>query len=493
MGCNREQVASPLSINISVPYDPDSLDPHVKNTVSNFAIACHLYEPLVRIDGDMNLQAALAESWENPDTHSWIFRLRKNVHFHSGKAMTATDVVYSFRRLLNDPSMAMRAYLSYVTEVEALDNFRVRIRTRQPVSVFLNKLSFVLIVPDQTKPEDFVNSANGTGPYTLVQWEKGKEILLKANPDYHGKAPSVSQVLIRLNRTPEQAIEDLNSNQSQLVQSGSRRLGHLRTLNKHEILVRDSLFVQMLGFDIARNVTPFCDQKRNPFQLLDVRKAIHLGLDRRELVEQLPSFAVPLSQPVPPFVVGYNPAIAAPFYDPEEAKKLLAKAGFPDGFTVTLHSRHIFQEAAEGIRKQLSKIGIQVRVELLSSGDFYGRGLKQDFSFYLTGFGCPTGDSSNLLELALHTTDPTVQLGEYTFGRYSNPDLDRAMLKSARLKDSAGRQQELQRILGMVMEDLPLIPLYIEQQAFAIDRKFAWKPRFDAYLFAHEIVPRNSK
>lgn len=492
LSCSQKVLPDRDEIHISVSYDPDSLDPHAKNTVSNFAIASNFYEPLVQADADMKIQPALAHSWENPDVYTWIFHLQSSVKFHSGKELDSEDVVYSYKRLLEHPELQISGYLSDIVEVTAVDRYRVRIRTRSPLSTLMNKLNFVHIVPRGATSEMLTRKVDGTGAYLLVAWQKDRMISMVRNDHYWGKKPAIRSVTYLLNRTPQEAVEDLRLGKSQLVQSNTKNLKELvKNSSRFEMLVHDSVFVKYLGFDVARDVAPYCSAKKNPFKDNRVRQAIHFAIDRKELADRLPSYAVPATQPVPPFVFGYNPDISPPNYDPARAKSLLTQAGFADGFSVTLHVRKTFQDAALVIRDQLARVGIQINILSLSTTDFYTALSRKDASFYFTGIGTPTGDAGTMLELAIHSPSTAAPFGSLNFGAYSNPAVDRKIEQSAEVLNMVDRRSVLRNIMVTLMEDLPLIPLYIDQEIYGIDRSLSWKPRNDSYILAHQISSRS--
>lgn len=480
--------SQPVEIQVSVPYDPDTLDPHARNTISDFAVASNFYEPLVRTDAALKIRPALAKSWQNPDLLTWIFDLQPDARFHSGKPVEAEDVVYSFRRLLNHSELEMRSYLVNIDDVTALDAHRVQVRTRKPVSVFLNRLNFVLIVPRGSSTSSLASREDGTGPYMLEHWEKGKSLRIKKFNGYWGEAPAFSSVTFVLSRTPQQALEDAQTGKSQLVQSNSRELPiFVRNSVRYRMLLHDSLFVKYLGFDMAREVTPHCDAPTNPFRNLLVRQAIRNALDLRRLTSRLSSYASPATQLVPAFVFGFNPSLPPAEYQPEKAKQLMAQAGYPNGFSVTMNARKTLVDAAQEVKDQLQILNIRVEVNALSSGDFYDAIDRKDVSFFLTGWGCPTGDASNVFEDAIHSRNLPSQFGSSNYGRYSNPQVDRAIEESANNLTDDARQSEYQKIMAEVMGDLPWIPLYVDQEAYAVDNSLSWTPRNDSYIFAFEI------
>ncbi|MEW6368996.1 MAG: ABC transporter substrate-binding protein [Acidobacteriota bacterium] len=489
-GCKMQQRPIPDSLDISVPYELDTLDPHASDTISNFAVLANCYEPLVRTDANLKVQPCLASTWATPDPSTWVFRLERSAKFHSGKPLQARDVVYSLRRLMTSRNLEMGTYTTAIEDVKELDPYAVQITTKRPQSVFLNKLNFLLIIPEGMTAERMVERVDGTGPYQLYKWEPDL-ITLDRNDRYRGKKPDFQKVRIHLRRTPQDAIEDLLSGKSQFVQCSSRNLDKLaQARDRFGIHRRESLFVKYLAFDMARDITPYCAVRPNPFKNRLVRKALSLAIDRQRLASSLTAAAVPATQPVPAFVFGFNPEIGLPPYDPALAREFLAEAGLPDGFEVTLHVRQILGEAALLVREQLDEVGVRVGLKVLQDHEFFQAAGRHEMTFMLSRLGCPIGDASQVLELAFHSPDPQGLLGRINYGAYSDPEIDRIARENTELMNIADRGRALQEAMSKLMDDLVWIPLYIDQDVYAMDGSLSWQPRHDSYILAEDIAVR---
>lgn len=488
-GCKKQE-ARLDHISIAIPYELESLDPHERNTLSDFSMLSHFYEPLVTTDSSMVLQPLLADRWENPDLSTWILHLRGNVHFHDGKPMTSQDVVYTFQRLLKSPDLEMSGYMLNIAEVRAVNADTVEIRTEHPMSILLNKIRFVPIIPKGSTAESLAHTVNGTGPYKMMKWEKGSRMEIVRNDGYWGKKPDLAAVTFFLNQNPEAAIRSLMAGQCQFALCPTKKVEKINQDPRFQILRSDSLFLKYLSYDLLRDETPFCDVHPNPFKNPLVRRAMHLGIDRNHLVNSLSSYGVPASQAVPPFIFGFNPQIPMPQYNPEKAKDLLRQAGLPNGFHATLHAREIFREAAVDVRDQLEQIGIHLDLQVLSDAKLFDMLDHRQSSLFLSRFGCPTGDASDILDNSLHSVDVARHFGRHNYGDYSNPEMDREIEASAQTQDLEKRRAMLQHIMSIFMEDLVWIPLYIDQDVYAVDRRLQWQPRNDSFVLAWEIHPQ---
>ena len=491
VSCRSNVPVRPEKINIGLQYEIDSLDPHDKATLSAWAILANFYQPLVTTDASMHVRPALAKGWENPDVYTWVFHLQPNVHFHNGKQMDAGDVVYSFERLIKSDDLGVTTYLTDVSEIKELDPLTISVHTKSPLPIFLNRLSNIAIVPRGATTEQLKNSENGTGPYRLVQWKKDDFITMIRDDHYWGDKATIQNVTYFLNRKPEDAVQQLRKGNYQFIQYDSKRFeGIVKTIGHYHILRQDNYYLKHLSYDVWRDITPYCKTKPNPFKNPLVRKAIYSGIDRARLIADLPTYAVTATQPVPPFVFGFNPQIMLPAYDPAASRALLAKAGLPKGFEVTLHVRQILRETGELIRDQLAKIGIKVDLQVLPDTDFFARLDTKDVSFFLSRVGATVGDASDVLEPQIHSFDNLRHYGVRNYSGYTNETVDRQIENSAEILKVDDRREALQSIMSTLMTDLPWIPLYIDQDVYALDDSFSWQPRHDSFVFAYEISYR---
>ena len=488
--CAPARRATPDAIAISVPYEIDTLDPQAKDWASSLAIASNLYEPLVATDRRMRLRPALAQSWESPDPLTWIFHLRPAARFHSGRPLSAADVVYSINRLREDRNLELGNYVFDIEEATALDPGTVRLRTRRPVTIFLAKLQYVYIVPAGSTSSELSTAENGTGPYALAQWNRGTELRLRRFDGYWGEKPAFAQATFLLGRSPRDAVRDLIHGESGLVQCNSRELeAAIGRTGNFVVERRSSLFVTYLVFNFSDEPSRFCSARPNPFRDSRVRRAIDLAIDRNRIAAVNSSRTLPAVELVPPFVFGFNPTLPSPAFNPSESRRLLRDAGLADGFDVTLHSREIMGETAALLREMLNAIGIRVNVRTLPDPEFFGLLAKRQSSFFLSRYGCDTGDASEAFEQLIHSSDATLRLGETNHGGYSNREIDAAIEASAEEQSVSSRSDMLRSIMARIADERPLIPLDIDDDVFVHGKEIEWQPRGDSDIRAAEISP----
>lgn len=467
----------------AVSYDVESLDPHRSDTIPGLEFSSHFYDGLVFVDANQQVHPALAASWETPDIFTWTFHIRPHVRFHSGKELTGKDVIYSFQRAMHQPNMQMGVHLNNVEEVKALDAMTVQIKTRRPSSVLLHKIRVISIVPDGSSDQDLDKKENGTGPYRLVYWKKGERIRMERNEQYWGDAPYLRIAEFRLGYSPEQFMSAVRSKDIGFVQCNSKNVERLaETIGRFRVLTHDSIFVTNIGFDLSSDQT-----SPNAFLNKSFRQAIDMALDRKALATALSRHAQAASQPVPPFVFGYDPGIPVKMPDREQAKKLIKESGWnSQSPRPILYVPTTFHEIASLLQQQFDEAEIPVKVEQVSYDQLYDLRKKGAVQSYVGRYGCMTGDASDLLEDVFSSpafagaftgTDPS---------RYSHPTYTGPREKET-IDPLGHRKKGLQAVISMFMEDALMLPICLEQDAYAIDSSYSWQPRYDSMILASEV------
>ena len=487
--CGRSVRSRPLdTVRVSMPHEAVELDPHAKNQLAAFSVVSQIFEPLVTTDASMQIQPCLASRWDNPDPSTWVFHLRPNVRFHSGKPLDSADVVYTMDRLLTTPDLEMSGYLLYIDSIAAIDPLTVRIRTTKPLAVLLNKLRFISIVPKGATRAELDAHPVGTGPFRLAEWVPGKLLRISRFDGYWGRPAAVREVTFRLDRSPSEALQDLKAGHSELAQCNSKRLGALLGEDRRfRVMRRTSIFVKYIGYDFAHDAPPGVSPLPNPFRKLQVREAINVGIDRRRLIASLPADAVPATQLVPPFIFGFDPRIGEVSYDPARSRALLAEAGLPSGFSAPFLTRKLFEDAARDVAEQLRGVGIRLDLAVVSDPKFFEIANAGLSPVHLSRFGCLTGDISDILDNVLHSLDPPRHFGIHNYVGYTNPDVDKAIEASAEMQGINARRDALQKVERTLMDDLVWIPLYVDDDDYAVDRRISWQPRNDGLILASEI------
>jgi peptide/nickel transport system substrate-binding protein len=477
-GCRR---APERALEVGLATGLAHLDPHLENTVSALEQLANVFEPLVTLDEEMRARPCLASSWSTPGPTTWVFRLRPGVVFDDGRPLDAGDVVFSLSRPRRDPRLTVASFLSSVKDVSARSADTVVVTTRDPDALLLANLSFVAIVPDGATTGTLETSPVGTGPWRVEAWEPGRELRLRRNERYWGERPVFSAARVAFSVSAEEAAAGISSGRWDVLRSSAPRVEQLVGGGKAWANVRfPNVFLRHLGFDVSREETPFCPGIPNPFRRREVREAISLALDRAAIARRADVDAVPASQLVPPAIFGFDPAAPPLPHDAARARALLAEAGYPDGFDVTLH-RSGFGGAAAEVQAQLAAIGIRVTVEQLPGPAFFSALDGRELSFWLAADGCPTGDALEILVSSFHSPS-AAGAGVDNYGGYVNSALDREIEAARRELEPDRRLPLLRAALRTALADGSWVPLYFARDSLVVRRTIDFRPRADGLL-----------
>ncbi|HYZ32644.1 MAG TPA: ABC transporter substrate-binding protein [Crenalkalicoccus sp.] len=499
--------AQELTMAVGAPVT--SLDPHYHQLSPNNAVADMIFDRLVEDDAQARLVPGLATEWRAVDETTWEFRLRANVRFHNGSPFTAEDVAFTLARVPNVPNSpsSFAIYTRPIRAVEIVDKLTIRLRTDSPYPLMPMGLSNIRILDKETHEgattEDFNSgkTAIGTGPWRAVSYRNGDRIEFERYDDYWGERPAFQRVTYRMITNDAARTAALLAGDVEFIdQVPTSDLKRLRADQRVTLSEAIGLRIIFLGLDFSRTgPTPFVTDNdgqpiaRNPLQDLRVRRALSLAIDRQAIVERvMEGAATPSGQFLPPGIFSYVPDLPAPRADPEEAKRLLAEAGFPQGFRLQLNGpndRYINDSRIiQAVGQMWTRIGVRTAVEAQPWTTFISRAAKQEFSAYLIGWGS-NPEGSHPLRNLVATYDRERGWGASNRGRYANPKLDAMIEAALRELDDAKREAILQDAQRLAMQDVAIIPLHIQTNIWAMRRGLAHMARADELTRAQDIRP----
>lgn len=481
LSCKRAPRSAARPAMLTIAHDNPflSMDPQTENDSVTWSVLGNVYDPLVEFDRDMRIVGRLAQRWENPNDYTWRFYLRKNVRFHNGKPFTSQDVVYTIERGLMPQFKGINPYLISVTGAKAIDNYTVDILTDRPNPLLLNRLSFLLILPTGNQPEKIIDQPIGSGSYVFVKRPNARTLLVKANPEYWDGKPPIENVKF-VSYEPQDAVFDalLKGEVHVTRDLGENLIPQLLASKNCELVSNDTLAVIILGF----NLTP---GPANPSSKLHVRQAIQLGIDSGQLVKQIGGMASIAQQLVSPNVFGYDPEYAAVKADRQKAKELLAKAGYPSGFSIDMYGSDELR--LKRLAEQLATIGITARQFRPTWDEFTRKTDNHEVPMYTLGWSCSTGDASDFLDALVHSANTSPGFGTKNLAAYRNAEVDRFIEQASQTLKTGERKRLLQAALARTMQDLPYIPLYARSRHYGVSKSLSWQPRRDGRLYARDM------
>ena len=499
--------ATAAELRIGLSADVTTLDPHFVAAQPNLTVQQHIFEGLVRIDERGRVTPGIAVSWTTPDPLTWELRLKPGVKFHDGSELTAEDVVFSLERPLTIKGSpgGYATYVKPITGKQIVDRHTLRLKTAAPYGPLLQDLALVLIVSKraaaQARGEDFDSgkATIGTGPFKLVRFARGDRVELARHDAYWGARPAWDTVTLRIMPSDPVRTASLLSGELDAIENvPTADLARLRKSAAHRLAQTVSWRTILLHLDQHRASPPGVTDKAgkplaaNPFKDIRVRRAMSKAINRQAIAERvMEGLSLPAANVVSPSVIGHDPAVKPDAYDPEGAKKLLAEAGYPNGFTIRLsapNNRYINDEQiAQACAQMFSRIGITTRVEAMPLAVYLGKARGQEFGVALLGWGSLAADLA-LRSLAA-TPNAGTGHGAWNWARYSNPALDTLVQQSLATVDPAKRETAARAASALAAREAVFIPLHYQVVTWAMKSSLDYAARTDEFTFAHHFRP----
>jgi peptide/nickel transport system substrate-binding protein len=488
-GCATTQAAT---LKWGAQNDILTLDPHSQNHATTHGILQHTYEGLVRYTKDFAVEPSLATSWRLISPTQYRFNLRKGVKFHDGSPFTADDVVFSYGRIIQ-PKGTNQIYVSGVKEVKKIDDHTVDLILSGPNPVLLRLLVDFRImskgwsvknksenVQDYVAKEESYASrhANGTGPYLIKLWEPDKRIVFAANSAWwdklQGNATEVIYTPIKADATRIAAL--LSGDVDIVTDLPTQDVQRLRNEPKLKVLDGHEVRTIFIGMDQFSPELKYSSVKgKNPFKDARVRKALNLAVDREAIKRvTMRGLSIPAAIMIAPGVHGHTPDIdkVAPA-DADSAKKLLAEAGYPNGFDFGLdcpNNRYVNdEEICQALVGMWARIGLKVKLNAQPMATFIQKIQKFDHDAYMLGWGVATFDGLYTLQ-SLMRTKTTGADGSFNLGRISDAKLD-ALIDAMKTEvDVKKRDAMLREALLMTRDNYYYVPLHHQLRPWAMKR-----------------------
>jgi len=455
--------------------DSVKLDPSDVTDGESMKVTKQIFDGLVEYKpGKTGVEPALAKSWKTSDNGLvWTFNLKKGVKFHDGTPFNADAVVFNFKRWMNkdhkyhDGEFVYWGYMfggfpGVVKSVKATDEYTVQFTLKEKSAPFLANLAmapFAISSPTAIKKygENYFKHPVGTGAFKFVKWVKGDRIVLEANKDYWEGRPYLDKIVFR-------AIPD-NTARFMELQSGSidimdgvnpNSVPQLKNSDKLKLSLRPSMNVGYLAMNFMKE--PF----NNPL----VRKAVNHAINKKEIIEGLyAGLAKSAKNPLPPSLWGYNEGIDPYEYNPEKAKKLLAEAGYSDGFKTTLwampNPRPYMPQPkliAQAMQADLKAVGIEAEIRTYDWGTYLQKTENGEHDMALLGWTGDNGDPDNFLYVLLDK-DNAVKGSAGNIAFYKSDALHEILIKAQKTLDQKKRAKMYKEAQEIIHKDAPWVPV----------------------------------
>ncbi len=502
--------AGAQNLNIGIGGSPTSLDPHFYNASPNSSLVSHLFDRLVEQDARARTRPMLAESWRAVSDTIWEFRLRPAVRWHDGRDFTADDVAFTIARVPNVPNSpaSFAGFVRAIQRVEVVDPLTLRLHTAAPHPMLPIEMASVQIVSrhagEGAATEDYNNgrAAVGTGPYRLVTHRQGDRTEFVRNDAYWGGAQPWARVNYRfIANDPARTAALLAGDVDVIDQVPSTDLPRLRREARIAVFEIQGLRLIYLIPDYSRAENPvFVTDNagqplaRNPFHDPRVRRALSIAIDRAALAERvMEGTAHPNGQWLPPGTYSYNPDVPVPPHDPDGARRLLAEAGFPQGFRMVLNTPNDRYpndaRTAQAVAQMWTRIGVRTEVQAHPWTTYAARASRQEFNMRIGGWGSVTGEASYMLANVFGTFDRERRRGAANSSRHSNPALDALTERAVAMLDDEQREETLRQGVRMISETTAMIPLFQLVNYWATRRGFVYEARMDERTTAMAVRP----
>lgn len=464
-------------LRVAIEDRAKTLDPRFATDVFGQRISRHLiFDSLIQQDNDLEIEPQLAESWQQPDADTYVFNLRPGVRFHDGTPLTADDVVFTYRQLM-DPAIASpfgAVLRQKVRHVEALDSRRVRFLLVAPTASFLSSIIVPIVPRHLVDSGAFPDRLVGSGPFRLVE-QGSHEILLQANPSYFLGPPHVATLRLRVIQDNNTRFLELRKGNIDLMINALPEA--LLDLVALPPLDADYRIVEEAG--LSYNYLAF-NFEHPDLARLEVRQAIALALDIDQIVEhRLGGHGVRargLLSPKNPYFADDLPLLP---YDPSRSIQLLEAAGFPDpdgdgplprlGLDLLVSNSPQAVANARIVQAQLRAVGIELSIRSFEWGTFYGDVQAGQFQLTLMRW---VGVSDPDFYYDLFHSSQTPPQGRNR-GSYHHPEMDDLVSRARASLDDTERRRLYHRIQHLAAQDLPYVSLWHPNNHTILHRRVA--------------------
>lgn len=475
-----------------------TLDPIMRAENTAYSWQRHIFDTITIRNRKGKVEPRIAVSWKNISPKKWELTLREGVKFQNGQPMTAEDVGKSIVDAAQNPKSQMRAYVGSVKDFKVTGPHTIEVMFSKPDPFFPTHLANVPVMPEsyikKVGRQAFAQHPIGTGPYKFVSWLTDDHLVLETWDGYWGKTPDFKHVKLVAIPNSATRVSALLSGQAEVVEKVlPQDFARVKASGKAYVTVAAGERTMYLAMDYWRKTDSagMPSGGKNPFMDPRVRKAVSLALNRDLINEKVFNGAMTSAdQFMPPSFASHAKDRKPLPYDPEQAKALLAKAGFPDGFTVRLDSpndRYLYDSlVAQAMGGLLGKIGIKVKVNAVPKAVFFPRMNKGDFTMYFAGWG--STDAISTFNAMFHCRDSAHGYGVTNREHYCDKKADELMNQAANTFDDQKREKLEEKAFQIAdRQDFAYLPIYYQNVIAGAVDSVKWKSRPDELILAWQM------
>jgi peptide/nickel transport system substrate-binding protein len=474
-----------------------TLDPIMRSETTTNSWQRQIFDTITILAPDGAVQPRIATAWKNLSPTEWQLTLRAGVHFQDGSAMTPNDVGRSILDAKDNPKSQYREYASGVSGYKVIDGHTISVTFAAPDPLFPTHLSQIPVMPEALIAKEgraaFARHPIGTGPYRFVSWLAQDHLVLEAWSGFWGTQPAFR--FVRLENIPEAAtrLAALLTGQVEIAEKvDPADFARVRSSGRAYLSAVPGVRTMYLGLDVwrAADSAGMAANAKNPFMDSRVRKAVAEAINVPLIRDKIFNGAAAVAtQYTPPGIESHDPSLQPTAYDPADARKLLAAAGYPHGFTMRLDSpndRYLEDSVvAQAIGGLLGEVGITLKVNAIPKAIFFPQIDKGDFTMYFAGWSGT--DPVSTWDAIFHCRDAKAGFGHVNRAHYCNPAADALMAKASQTFDDASRIALERKAYALADEDRAYMPLYYQDEVAGVANDVVWQERPDGLVFVWQM------